>query len=82
MASFIIIEHVKEDPSVTPKFWQGGFVRDFQAGIYRASNFRIEKNANDLVKRMRSYNTPRELRKDRDYSVLDFQEAKKLIKGS
>jgi len=79
MGSFLIIEHVKADPSIDGKFWRGGNIdKGFHSGIYRASNFRSRKNAEDLLKRMKLYNSPCELRKDRDYSIEEFQEAKKL----
>jgi len=78
MASFIIVEYSKDDDSTPVKYYRGGELKDFQDNIYRASNFRIEKNARDILSQMKNFNSPRELRKDKVYSVLPFQEAKKL----
>lgn len=78
MSSFIIVEYSKHDTAIQCKFWRGGSEKDFCGNIYTASNYRIEKNAKDLLSQMKNFNCPRELRKDRDYIVLPFQEAKKL----
>jgi hypothetical protein len=78
VGSFLIVEHNKSNQAKDRKFWRGGkYEPGFFVGIYRASNFRSIKGATKALDDLRSGKKAVKLREDRDYTIQEFQEAKK-----